>query len=197
MFVKNNSLRIILPVLVLSLVSLACQINLGGPTIPENSAPPASAEDAQNFENSIKTTFENAGENEPVSFSITQEQMTYYVAQKIGETPASFISNPQVFLRNGQIELYGEAVNGSLTGNVMIVLHAVVDENGVPSVQLVTADFGPLPVPDGLMDGFSAMMNEALTGSIGSTASGFKLEDISIEDGVMTITGISTRPTSQ
>jgi hypothetical protein len=186
---KNRFPRFLLPLLVLAASTLACQMNLGGPTIPEATLVPASAEEVQNLENSIKTNLDTAAEGESVSFSVTQEQMTYYVAQHIGETPASFVQNPQVFLRNGQIEIYGQAVSGNFTGNVMVVFHAVIDETGAPVIQLVTADFGPIPVPAGMMDGVSAMMNEALTGSLGTSTSGFKLEAISIEDGVMTVTG--------
>jgi hypothetical protein len=186
---KKSYPRFLLPLLVLAASSLACQVNLGGPSIPEATLVPASAEEVQNLENSIKTNLETSAEGETVSFSVTQEQMTYYVAQHIGETPASFVQNPQVFLRNGQIEIYGQAVSGSFSGNVMVVFHAVIDETGSPVIQLVTADFGPIPVPAGMMDGVSAMMNEALTGSLGTNTSGFKLEAITIEDGVMTITG--------
>jgi hypothetical protein len=184
--------RFVLPILALALASLACQVNVGGPKIPEKAAVTVSAEEVQNLENSIKTNLETSTQGEPVTISVTQEQMTYYLQQKIGETPASFLQNPQVILRNGQIEVYGQAVSGSFSGNVMIVLHAIIDANGAPAIELVTADFGPLPVPPGMMDGFSAMLNEALTGTMGTTASGFKLESITIEDGVMTITGTNT-----
>lgn len=181
--------RFIFPILVLVAASLACQVNLGGPSIPEKPQVTVSAEEVQNLENSVKTNFETAKEGESVTFTITQEQVTYYLAQKISETPASFVQNPQVILRNGQIEVYGQAVSGNFSGNVMIVLHATIDENGAPKIELVTADFGPIPVPAGLMDSFSSIINEALTGSMGTTASGFKLENITIENGVMSITG--------
>jgi hypothetical protein len=184
-----KNLKFLLPVLALAAASLACQMNVGGPAIPDATIIPASAEEVQNMENSIKSSFEAAGQGESVTFSVTQEQMTYYVARNIGETPASFVQNPQVFLRNGQIEIYGQAVSGSFTGNVMVVFNAVLDENGIPVLQLATADFGPLPVPVGLLDGVSAMMNEALTGTLGSSTSGFRLENITISDGVMNITG--------
>jgi hypothetical protein len=181
--------KLILPLLVLAAASLACQMNLGGPAIPESMIAPASAEEVQNLENSIKSSFEAAGEGESVTFSVTEAQMTYYVAQHIGQTQASFVQNPQVFLRNGQIEIYGQAVSGNFSGNVMVVFHAVLDDNGVPALQLATADFGPLPIPAGLLDGVSAMMNEALTGTLGTSTSGFRLESITISDGVMNITG--------
>ncbi|MHC1784702.1 MAG: hypothetical protein AB9891_18450 [Anaerolineaceae bacterium] len=187
--VEKSFPRFLLPLFVLAVSTLSCQMNIGGPTIPEVTQVPVSAEEVQNLENSIKTNFDTAAEGEPISFSVTQEQLTYYVAKHISETPASFVQNPQVFLRNGQIEIYGQAVSGSFSGNVMVVFHAVIDETGAPVIQLATADFGPIPVPEGMMDGVSAMMNEALTGSLGTTASGFKLDSITIEDGVMTITG--------
>ena len=64
-----------------------------------------------------------------------------------------------------------------------------VDENGQPKIDVVSADFGPLPAPKGLTETISAMIREAYTGSLGPVATGLRIENISIANGIMTISG--------
>jgi hypothetical protein len=68
-------------------------------------------------------------------------------------------------------------------------MQAKIDKNGQPKLNLVSADFGPLPAPAGLLDSLSSVLNEAYTGSIGPYVTGFKIESIYIGDGMITITG--------
>ena len=111
------------------------------------------------------------------------------MAQKLSEQEKPLITDPQVYLRDGQIQIYGKAVNGSLQANVRIVLTATLDDNGKPVISVVSADFGPLPAPESINKTISKMVDEAFTGAIGPAAIGFRLETISIADGMMTITG--------
>jgi hypothetical protein len=65
-----------------------------------------------------------------------------------------------------------------------------IDEtSGLPKIEIVSADFGPIPAPEGLNTAISAMIDEAFTGSLGPVAIGFRLESITIADGIMTLTG--------
>ena len=73
--------------------------------------------------------------------------------------------------------------------NIGIIVSVGIDENGKPKIDIVSADFGPLPAPAGLNNAISAMIDEAYTGSIGPVATGLRVQTISIADGVMTITG--------
>jgi len=56
-------------------------------------------------------------------------------------------------------------------------------------MQIVSADFGPVPAPEGINNAVSAIIDEAFTGSFGPVAVGFRLETITIADGIMTLTG--------
>ena len=99
-------------------------------------------------------------------------------------------TEPQVLLRNGQLQMYGKITRGSLTANMLITANVGIDETtGLPKVEIASADFGPIPAPEGLNAAISAMIAEAFTGSLGPVAIGFRLEAITIADGVMTMTG--------
>jgi len=64
-----------------------------------------------------------------------------------------------------------------------------VDETGKPKIEIVSADFGPLPAPNGLKEAISSMIQEAYTGSLGPVATGLRIQTISIADGILTIVG--------
>jgi hypothetical protein len=114
---------------------------------------------------------------------------TSLVAAKLSSDPNAAISDPQVYLRNGQMEIHGKIKQGYFTANVEIVIAVGVDSEGQPTIDIVSADFGPLPVPEGLREAITAGVKEAYTGSLGPVATGFRLESVTIADGVMTITG--------
>jgi hypothetical protein len=98
-------------------------------------------------------------------------------------------TDPQVYLRNGQIQIYGKTRQGNFTANIGIVLAVGLNVDGRPELQLVSADFGPFPLPEGLNKAITAVIEEAYTGSLGPVATGFRIQSISIGDGVMTIVG--------
>jgi hypothetical protein len=180
--------RLLIPLLVLVLASLACQINLGGPEIPETTIP-VSTEAVLSLTDQWKAAADGALDDGLITLVVNESQVTSLVAFRLMEQEDPVLQNPQVYLRNGKIEVYGIASQGSLTGNVRIVLAVALDDSGTPSLSLESADFGPFPVPDGLLDGFSAMLDEAFTGSVGPAATGLRLESIVIDNGLMAITG--------
>ena len=87
------------------------------------------------------------------------------------------------------MQIYGKSQRGMLTANIGIIISVGVDANGQPQIDVVSADFGPFPAPDGLKDAITAMVREAYTGSLGPVATGLRIETISIANGVMSVTG--------
>ena len=182
------SRNILLSMLVLILSSLACNMFIGGPEYPEVQIP-VSTETAGSVEEQLKQAIETAKQTGALSFTVDEAQLTSLVALKIAADPESFLTEPQVLLRDNEIQIYGKAVQGYFTANVRITLSAAVDANGQPLVALKSADFGPLPAPEGLNSTISALVNEAFTGALGPAATGFRLESITIANGLMTFTG--------
>ena len=75
------------------------------------------------------------------------------------------------------------------TANIGIVVAVSIDANGTPLIEVVSADFGPLPAPAGINNAVSAMIQEAFTGSFGPVATGIRVQSITIADGIMFIVG--------
>ena len=99
------------------------------------------------------------------------------------------ITDPQVYLRDGQMQIYGKTQQGMFAANIGIIVQVSVDAEGKPQIDITSADFGPFPAPEGLKNAITAMVEEAYTGSLGPVATGLRIETISIANGIMTITG--------
>jgi hypothetical protein len=72
---------------------------------------------------------------------------------------------------------------------VKIVFRAEVNEQGQLKIELLSADFGPLPVPNGLLELATKTIQEAYTGAIGPLVTGFRIQNVTISEGSMTIVG--------
>ena len=184
--IGNKRLQLILILFVLA--ELACTINVGGPDYPY--APiPVSIEAVDQMKQSIQEALARGTDSGQVIFVINETQMTSFLTFNLQDQPEPFITNPQVYLRDGQIQIYGTAQSGYFIATARIIFTATADAEGKLVIELSEADFGPLPVPDGLKEAVTALVSEAYTGALGPMATGFRIEGIAIADGMMAITG--------
>lgn len=173
----------------LAAASLACSINIGGPDYPEQTVP-ASPTDAQTLRDMIQQAMLTGAETGVITLQITESQLTGFMQEKIAQQTNPPFTDPQILLRNGQMQMYGKITRGWFTANMLITMNVTIDEvTGQPKIQIASADFGPFPAPEGINNAISAVIDEAFTGSFGPVAVGFRLESIAIADGIMTVTG--------
>lgn len=181
--------------IVLILASLACTVFVGGPDYSDRPVIPVSAEAAESLKNDIKQAFEAGVTTGEVTIKINEPQITSVLATRLQtdsnlqQDSKPLITDPQVYLRDGQMQIFGKTQQGMFAANIGIIVSMTVDENGKPKIEIVSADFGPLPAPDGLKDAISSMIQEAYTGSVGPVATGLRIQSITIADGIMTIVG--------
>lgn len=170
-------------------MSLACSIDVGGPEYPAQTVPSSPA-DAQTMRDMIQQAIVTGAETGVITLQITESQLTAFIAEKIALQTDPPFTDPQILLRNGQMQLYGKINQGWFTANMLIVMDVTIDPvTGQPVILISSADFGPFPAPEGLNNAISSVIDEAFTGSFGPVASGFRLETITIADGIMTVTG--------
>jgi hypothetical protein len=184
---KTNSLTIFISSLVIA--SLACTIFIGGPDYPSQTIP-VSENEVTNMHTQIEQALLAGAETGVVTIQITESQLTSYLALKTQALQDPPFTDPQILLRNGQMQMYGKVKTGVFTANMLITMNVGIDATtGLPSITVATADFGPIPAPEGINNAISKIIEEAFTGSFGPVATGFRIESISIADGVMTLTG--------
>ena len=188
----------IFPLFLLSLVltSLACVVFVGGPDYSNLPPIPVSAEAAESIKAEIQRAILAAADTGVITVNLTEPQITSYIAARLQTDPTlqqsdkkPLITDPQVYLRDGQMQIYGKTQQGMFTANIGIIVTMGVDANGQPQIDVSSADFGPFPAPKRIKEAITALVKEAYTGSLGPVATGFRMEAISIANGVMTVTG--------
>ena len=181
-------IRILFFLSTLLLSTLACSIFVGGPDYPEQPIP-VSTEAVQSLQTQIEAAALVGAETGVVTLQINEEQLTSYIAFRMAVQEKPAFTDPQVYLRDGQMQIYGKVERGILTANVLVILAVGFDELGQPKIEITSADFGPFPAPQGLKQSLTALVTEAFIGSLGPVATGFRIESIAIADGLMTVTG--------
>ena len=181
--------HLILLIATLILMSLACSIDVGGPEYPAQPVPSSPA-DAQALRDMIQQAIVTGAETGVITLQINESQLTAFIAEKVALQTDPPFTDPIILLRNGQMQMYGKITQGWFTANMLIVMNVTIDPaTGEPMIQIASADFGPFPAPEGVNNAISAVIDEAFTGSFGPVASGFRLETVTIADGLMTMTG--------
>jgi hypothetical protein len=179
----------------LLLAGLACGFSVGGPT-PPASPIPVSTESVGELQENLLKAATSVPAGGAVSVTVTEQQLTSMVALRLQdqqELQGLPIRDPQVFLRDGKIQLFGVAEAGGLTANALIVISATVTPEGSVVFKAEEANLGPIPVPDNLLEQVSTAINEAFTGNLGSTVTGLRITNVAIEDGQLSLTGQFTR----
>lgn len=187
MNIKRNSFTIFVSTLLLA--SLACSIFIGGPEYPAQ-AIPVSQDEVTNMQAQMEQAFLAGAESGVITLQITESQLTSYLTFKLQEQTNPPFTEPQILLRNGQMQMYGKITKGYFNANMLITMNVGIDPaTGQPSITIASADFGPVDAPEGINNAISSILEEAFTGSFGPVATGFRIETISIADGIMTLTG--------
>lgn len=194
MRIKTRGFSLFLLSLVLT--SVACTIFVGGPDYSSLPPIPVSGEAAESIREELRRAIEAGVQTGVITVNLTEPQITSYLAARMQTDPnlqqsdrKPLIRDPQVYLRDGQMQIYGKTQQGFFAANIGIIVTVGVDANGEPLIEVASADFGPFPAPEGLKDTITAMVKEAYTGSLGPVATGLRIESISTANGIMTITG--------
>jgi hypothetical protein len=180
--------RALIALSALACASIACSIFLGGPAYPDP-AVPASTEAASGLQSAFQDAMENAAQTGTLTVELTESELTSFLQSKLAQEADPPITQPQVTLREGALQIFGTAQTGIFVANVSLTAQFSVDQNGQPQIKITQAEYGPFPAPSELTEALGALVRETLTGSLGPAALGFRLENITIADGELTLTG--------
>jgi hypothetical protein len=177
---------IITLLVVLLIAGLACSLpGRGTPTVTPTLIPTL---DAQVLEGQLATAVAGFNGTGPINLSLNEQQITSLVAQALAQQPDIPVTEPQVTLQNGQMILTGNVEIGSISTEVKVVFEPTV-QNGQFRVNILSANFGSLPLPDSALQQISDTMNENLTRFISANGRSIEVESVAIADGLLTLTG--------
>ena len=143
--------NIILSIAGLALAALACSIFVGGPDYPQPPIVP-STQSAEEAQAQIDQALTDSAQTGHFHLVITESQLTAYLAARLDEQPTPLLSEPQVVLQDGVARIYGKAQSGLLVANISATARVTLDENGQPQIEITQAEFGPIPMPESLVE---------------------------------------------
>ena len=180
---KSNWIILIIFALVLS--SLACNFGFGRTPVPATEIP-------------ITTeALAVPGINQEADFAgmkpivVTESQLLALMEDELQDRIGDQISNLQVLLRSGQIEILGDVHTQGISAPVKVVVDVSVDPVGRPTLNIISSNIGPFPVPADLVDEVETLINKAFKEKVIALAPNMHIDDIVIQNGVMTIYGYS------
>jgi len=118
-----------------------------------------------------------------------ESQVTALLQERVADDESSAFESPIVLLREGMIQIYGVSHQGPFRANVYLSIAPVLTPDGGLGFELTSAEFGPLPVPDTLREGISAILTEVLSGPVGSLATGVRITSVAVDAGQLAIVG--------
>lgn len=124
------------------------------------------------------------------SATITEQQLTSWLAMEMKHSPDLPLSKVQVYLRGGQIQIWG-MVNGSIDSTSALLAGSVgIDSNAQPVFTLESMQIGQRTVPNALLSQAETWLNEILAEKINSEIPGLRLMNINITNGLITVSGM-------
>jgi hypothetical protein len=177
-------LFLIFPLLIASWVSLACSIALGGPDAPGAAITP---DDNATDISLVWSHAYAARQNRQWVVIFTESQLTAYMESRLVENQSIPLHQPQVFLRDGKVSVYGQYQTDAVSAAVLIVIQPTIHEDG--TVEWIVSDgmFGPVHLPTSALTAISDNVHQALTSPVGSVATGFQVKEVLIGDGQIAI----------
>jgi uncharacterized protein YpmS len=185
--VNNKDFRILIFGVILAIISISCNL-IQKNTFP-NDVIPVSTEALNDLQNKLNTTGEQVATTGKIDVTITESELTSLVAFEIQSGGDQFIQNPQVFLRNGTIQLVADVSQNSISAKMDVKIVVTVSESGQPEFQIIEAKLGPIPLPEDIKTQIGTQILQAFSSRLANGSGKLYLDTITIADGKMVIKG--------
>ncbi len=188
-FQKRTKARFVIAILLLA--SLSCRFFSQPAAIPTPTQAllPATFEPLNPAQGPALATSEPTQISGQVQVSVDEDQLTAILKEQLKDQKDPQLENPQVLLRDGQVQVLGSVKQGALTLPLKMVIDVSADSQGKPHYQIASAGLGPLPLPQSTLDQLTAELDKALSENMPAEFQDIFIEDISIANGVMTVKG--------
>lgn len=124
------------------------------------------------------------------SITITEQQITSWLAMEMRETPDLPLSNVQVFLRNGKVQIWGMVSGDEKSTSALVVGEIKINSNQQPYFEVESMQIGQQVVPNFLLGQMEKWVNEILIESINEQLPGLRLMNVNVVNGLITVSGM-------
>ncbi len=127
----------------------------------------------------------------PFTMILTQDELNSVANKALTSQPQLPVQDIKIELQNGQATISGTAQQAGISVPLKMVLTLAPDQQGGLIFLIVSADLGPLPMPNVFLNPISDQLNQALIEQLGPKLNTIYIENISITPGTLMISGHS------
>ena len=150
---------------------------------------PVTTEAVKQLEENIQAAAATAQSGGPVVLTISEAQITSYVHLQMQSIQEPKISDIQVHLRDGQVQIGGSVEQSGFLLPLEIKLTVAPTLSGGINYQVISATVGPLDLPQDTIDSLKSQLDASLLPSLAPQATNIIIQNITIADGLITISG--------
>jgi hypothetical protein len=140
----------------------------------------------------VKITLENSmpAPGSLSSISLTERELTSWLAMEMKENPDLPLSDVQFFMRDGKIQIWGMVTGSTDSTSALLVGNLVIDSNKKPSIKIESMQIGTQVIPGPLVSQMESWINQMLLENIEKQAPGLELMNVNVSNGMVTIAGM-------
>jgi uncharacterized protein YpmS len=150
---------------------------------------PVTTEAVEGLKQDIQIAAEEAQNTGRVSLTVDEAELTSLIALELESLENSPVQEPQIALRDGQIQFSGNVRQGGFTAPLEVSIAVQSGSAGQIQYDILSAQVGPLPISGAMMDELSNQLDLIFSNYIQTRLGDIYIEDITIGNGMMIIEG--------
>ena len=123
------------------------------------------------------------------SVTITEQQITSWIAMEMKNNPDLPLNDIQVYLRDGKVQIWGMVTGSENSTSALIVGELAIDANKYPYFKIESMQIGQQVVPGMFVSQMEAWLNQSLSDAISRQAPGLSLVSVKVTSGLVTVSG--------
>lgn len=183
---NTHTLIVVLSVLSVILASLACNL-----PVKKSTVIPVTTQSAGEFSANLQQAVEEAAKSGIVDFTFSESQITSFLTLQLQSQPDPILQNPQIFLQDGQIKIHGDVKQSGLLLPFKAAINVQANGSGGMDYDLDSGSVSSIPLPKSILEQIDAQARQMIDTIVAEQLSNVYIENVSIADGSMTVTGHS------
>jgi len=124
------------------------------------------------------------------SVTLTERQLTSWLAMEMKNSPDLPFSDVQVYLQNEKIQIWGMVNGNESSTSALIIGNLGIDQNKNPNIQIESIQIGTQTIPAVLVSQMESWLNQILIDKVNTDVTGLQVMNINITNGLITISGM-------
>lgn len=123
------------------------------------------------------------------SVTITEQQITSWLAMEMKNNPDLPLQEIQVYLRDGRVQVWGMISGSGNSTSALVVGELTIGENKHPRFTIESMQVGQQVVPAVLLSQMESWLNQSLSRQIDEAVPGLELVSVKVTSGLVTVSG--------